>query len=121
MQRVLPQAHAGDARTRLAALMALGEEELFALPDGLTQEDILAVYTGDETIAVNLSGRFRDALAALAPAQERAAVYAMVNTLTEGTRASRVAFFFEGEQVQTLAGELEMRGTFLRNPGMVVN
>lgn len=120
VQRVLPQAQADDARARLTALMAL-EEELFALPDGLTQEDILAVYAGDETIAVNLSSRFRDALAALAPAQERAAVYAMVNTLTEGTRASRVAFFFEGEQVQTLAGGLEMRGTFLRNPGMVVN
>ncbi len=121
VQRVLPQAQADDARARLAALMALEEEELFALPDGLTQEDILAVHAGEETIAVNLSGRFRDALAALAPAQERAAVYAMVNTLTEGTRASRVAFFFEGEQVQTLAGGLEMRGTFLRNPGMVVD
>lgn len=121
VQRVLPQALADDARARLGALMELGEEELFALPDGLTQEDILAVHAGEETIAVNLSGRFRDALAALAPAQERAAVYAMVNTLTEGTRASRVAFFFEGEQVQTLAGGLEMRGTFLRNPGMVVD
>ena len=121
VQRVLPQALADDARARLGALMELGEEELFALPDGLTQEDILAVHAGEETIAVNLSGRFRDALAALAPAQERAAVYAMVNTLTEDTRASRVAFFFEGEQVQTLAGGLEMRGTFLRNPGMVVD
>lgn len=121
VQRVLPQALANDARARLAALMALDEAERFALPDGLTQEDILAVHAGEETIAVNLSGRFRDALAALTPAQERAAVYAMVNTLTEGTRASRVAFFFEGEQVQTLAGGLEMRGTFLRNPGMVVN
>lgn len=121
VQRVLLQAQADDARARLAALMALEEEELFALPDGLTQEDILAVHAGEETIAVNLSGRFRDALAALAPAQERAAVYAMVNTLTEDTRASRVAFFFEGGQVQTLAGGLEMRGTFLRNPGMVVD
>ena len=121
VQRVLPQALTDDARARLGALMELGEEDLFALPDGLTQEDILAVHAGEETIAVNLSGRFRDALAALAPAQERAAVYAMVNTLTEGTRASRVAFFFEGEQVQTLAGGLEMRGTFLRNPGMVVD
>ena len=45
----------------------------------------------------------------------------MVNTLTEDTRASRVAFFFEGGQAQTLAGGLEMRGAFLRNPGMVVN
>ncbi|MGN0775180.1 MAG: GerMN domain-containing protein [Candidatus Ventricola sp.] len=120
VQRVLPQAQADDARARLLALMTLGDE-VFALPDGLTQEDILAVYSGNETIAVNLSERFRDALAALGPGQERAAVYAMVNTLTEGAQASRVAFFFAGEQVQTLAGELEMRGSFVRNPGMVVN
>lgn len=119
VQRVLPQARANDARARLEALMEL--EERSALPGGLTREDILAVHAGNETIAVNLSGRFRDALAGLDRAQERAAVYAMVNTLTEGTRVSRVAFFFEGEQVQTLAGELEMRGTFVRNPGMVVN
>ena len=49
------------------------------------------------------------------------AVYAMVNTLTEGENASKVQFFFEGEQVETLAGALEMRGAFVRNPGMVVN
>ena len=121
VQRVLPQAQAGDARARLAALMQLGKEEHSALPDALTQEDILAVHAGHSAIAVNLSGRFRDALAGLAPERERAAVYAMVNTLTEGTQASRVAFFFEGEQVETLAGELEMRGAFVRNPGMVVN
>ena len=44
----------------------------------------------------------------------------MVNTLTQGADVERVAFFFEGEQRETLAGSLEMRGTFLRNPGMVV-
>lgn len=121
VRRVLPEADASNARARLAALMRLGDEDWFALPEGLTPEDILAVYAGGETIAVNLSGTFRDALAGLDRRQERAAVYAMVNTLTEGTRASRVAFFFEGEQVEKLAGELEMRGTFLRNPGMVVD
>ena len=47
VQRVLPQALADDARARLGALMELGEEELFALPDGLTQEDILSVHAGE--------------------------------------------------------------------------
>ena len=61
------------------------------------------------------------AMEKLSPEQERAAVYAMVNTLTEGMGALQVQFFFEGEQVSTLAGALEMRGTFVRNPGMVVN
>jgi len=76
---------------------------------------------GEEIIAVNLSGAFQEALAALDEKQERAAVYAMVNTLTEGMDADRVEFFFEGEQVSALAGALEMRGSFMRNPGMVVN
>lgn len=116
VQRVLPQNKADDARTRLETLMAL---ENSALPQGLTQEDVLAVYAGAQTIAVNLSARFRDALAGMTPEQECAAVYAMVNTLTEGVQAERAAFFFEGEQVQTLAGGLEMRGEFVRNPGMV--
>lgn len=116
VQRVLPQSRADDARTRLETLMAL---ENSALPQGLAQEDVLAVYAGAQTIAVNLSARFRDALAGMTPEQERAAVYAMVNTLTEGVQAERTAFFFEGEQVQTLAGGLEMRGEFVRNPGMV--
>lgn len=116
VQRVLSQSRADDARTRLETLMAL---ENSALPQGLAQEDVLAVYVGAQTIAVNLSARFRDALAGMTPEQERAAVYAMVNTLTEGVQAECAAFFFEGEQVQTLAGGLEMRGEFVRNPGMV--
>ena len=72
-------------------------------------------------IAVNLSGAFRGAMEKLSGQRERLAVYAMVNTLTEGKRASKVQFFFEGEQVSTLSGALEMRGAFVRNPGMVVN
>lgn len=120
VQRVMDQAQAGNARKRLTELMKLSGEDLFALPQGLTPEDILAVYEGEEFIAANLSGAFADALSKLTAQQERAAVYAMVNTLTEGKTASRVVFFFEGEQVQTLAGELEMRGAFMRNPGMVV-
>lgn len=121
VQHVLPQAQADDLRERLTALMQLSGEDLFALPQGLAPQDVLAVYEGEETIAVNLSGAFADALSKLTAQQERAAVYAMVNTLTEGRAASRVAFFFEGEQVQTLAGGLEMRGAFVRNPGMVVD
>ena len=57
------------------------------------------------------------------PMEERAAVYAMVNTLTEfaGTDGTpqRVAFFFDGSQRESLAGGVEMRGELVRNPGMV--
>jgi len=115
-QHVMAQSRAGNARARLEALFAEG-----GVAAGDTDALILAVYEGTETIAVNLSAAVRDALANLSPQQERTAVYAMVNTLTEGAEASEVEFFFEGEQVSTLAGALEMRGAFMRNPGMVVN
>ena len=120
VQHVMRQSEANDMRVRLAELMSLSEETA-ALPGGLSPKDILAVYEDADVIAVNLSGAFREAMSKLSGQQERAAVYAMVNTLTEGTKASKVQFFFEGEQVSALSGALEMRGAFVRNPGMVVN
>ena len=82
---------------------------------------MLAVGGDEAQLVVNLSRAYAKAIAELDAASERAVVYAIVNTLTEGTGAQRVVFFFEGEQVDRLAGELEMRGAFLRNPGMVVS
>ncbi|MBQ8616739.1 MAG: GerMN domain-containing protein [Clostridia bacterium] len=117
MRQVVGHSRAGDGRARLEALM----EHAGVLPEGLTAQDILAVHEGVDVIAVNLSAHFKTAMQSLTHEQERAAVYAMVNTLTEGKRASRVEFFFEGEQASALAGALEMRGAFVRNPGMVVN
>lgn len=117
---VVAQARQGVARERLVQLMRAG-----ALPEGLTDADILAIDVQRERVLVHLSGAFAGALSALSPQEERAAVYAMVNTLTEFGGASatpeRVAFFFDGEQVQSLAGALEMRGELTRNPGMVVD
>lgn len=118
-QYVTEQSLGGNMRARLEALLAHREDS--ALPEGLEPQDILSVHVGEEVISVNLSGAFREALAALDGKQERAAAYAMVNTLTEGMKAEKVEFFFEDKQVSALAGGLEMRGSFLRNPGMVVN
>lgn len=121
-QFVVPQERAFDPRQRLLGLMRYAQEEdAFALPPGLEEKDILAVHLGEDAIAVNLSGAFARAMSTLSHRYERAAVYAMVNTLTEGTRISRVVFFFDGAQSESLAGGLEMRGSFVRNPGMVVN
>jgi len=116
---VMDQARQHSARSQLWQLTRR-LCEIGALDDGLAQEDILAVSVDEARIVIHLSAAYADALAALTQAQERAAVYAMVNTLTEGDGPERVAFFFEGEQRASLAGGLEMRGEFLRNPGMVV-
>ena len=120
-QSVVPQALAQDPREKLGAMIDLEQEEIFALPHGLSRDDILAVHEGNGAVVANLSADFAAALSKLSPRYEKAAVYAMVNTLTEDTHAQRVVFFFEGEQRQTLGGALEMRGGFIRNPGMVVN
>ena len=115
---VLPQAQQNSAR---ALLWLLTERMMDAglVEKNLTAADILAVSIEEGRVNVNLSQAYQAALAALTPQQERLAVYAMVNTLTEGG-VQHAAFFFEGEQVQSLAGGLEMRGEFLRNPGLVV-
>ena len=120
-QHILAEERAQNVRARLEELITLSDEAESALPKGLDGSDILAAYEGTDEILINLSDDFRRALEKLSPEQERAAVYAMVNTLTEGTKASKVQFFFEGKQVSSLAGALEMRGAFVRNPGMVVN
>ena len=116
---VFAQAQQCDARSRLWQLTQR-LEELRVLDNTLAQEDILAVYKGETRMLIDLSGAYADALSALAPDAEREVIYAMVNTLTEGEAAQRVAFFFDGEQRGQLAGGLEMRGELWRNPGMVV-
>ena len=117
---VVGQALAGSPRDRLEQLMRAG-----ALPDRLTPEDVLAVYTQSGRVLVSLSGAFADALSGLSGQEERKAVYAMVNTLTQfaGTddTPQRVAFFFDGAQRRSLSGGLDMRGELWRNPGMVVD
>lgn len=120
VRRVIAQSGQDDPRARLVRLMALSQEEgVFALPEGLSGEDVLAVASGGEEIRVNLSARFARALESLTAQRARVAVYAMVNTLTEGGGAQRVRFYFEGRQMEEQPGGLEMRGAFARNPGMV--
>ena len=120
VRRALAQRDQYSPRARLYGLLAL-EGELRALPQGISEADVLAVRVEDDRVLLNLSGAFADALAAMTPEQERVAVYAMVNTLTEDTDVRGVTFFFGGGQVASLAGGLEMRGSFVRNPGMVVD
>ena len=116
---IFPQALQYDARQRLYQLT----QQLYdtgLLMHALEEKEILAIGVQEDCMLVNLSDAYASAIAELSAQRERAVVYAMVNTLTQGADVECVAFFFEGEQRETLAGGLEMRGTFLRNPGMVV-
>ena len=116
---IFPQEMQFDARQRLSQLtQQLYDAGVLNAP--LEDSDILSIGVEETRLLVNLSGAYASALEALTAQEERAVVYAMVNTLTQGIGAERAAFYFDGEQRETLAGGLEMRGEFLRNPGMVV-
>lgn len=121
VQCVLPQARQGEPRKALEELISLSGKGYVALPSGLGAQDILAVRVEEENVVVHLSGAFAQALQSLTARQARVAVYAMVNTLTEGRDQQGVIFFFDGEQIGELAGGLNLRGRLLRNPGMVVD
>lgn len=118
-RRVLPQARQSEPRALLETLIAMWGDR--AATAQLTGEDIRAVGQNGDEFAVDLSADFLAALRALPEAEAKAAVYAMVNTLTQQTCSGGVSFYFEGEQTQEALGALEMRGRFARNPGMVVD
>ena len=120
VQYVLPQARQDEPREALEGLLTLSGQGYVALPSGLGPQDILAVRVEEENVVVNLSEAFAKALQSLTARQARVAVYAMVNTLTQGRDQQGVIFFFDGEQIGELAGGLNLRGRMLRNPGMVV-
>jgi len=118
-QRVLAQNRQSEPRAQLETLIAMWGDRAATAP--LTGADVLAVSADGDEYAVNLSGAFADALCALDEAEAKSAVYAMVNTLTEGSRRGGVTFYFEGEQMSRTLGGVEMRGRLARNPGMVVD
>lgn len=119
-QRVLHQSSASDPRALLELLMQ-PEEGTYTLGEGLTAADVLAVSVQGEDVAVNLSAAFGEKLVELPQEEARAAVYGMVNTLTEGRRAGSVTFYFDGKQMERTLGGVEMRGELMRNPGLVVD
>ena len=84
------------------------------------KSDVLAVSVEEKNIVVHLSASLGKALETMDDVQARTAVYAMVNTLTQGRTQQGVIFFFDGKQLGELAGGLSMRGRLVRNPGMVV-
>ena len=118
-RRILAQARQREARALLGVLLSMwGDRQELA---ALTDEDILAVGVEGNEMALDLSADFASALRALPEDEAKAAVYAIVNTLTEGSHSGGVSFYFEGEQMSQPLGLLEMRGRLARNPGLVVD
>ena len=89
-----------------------------ALPDTLQENDILGIAAQGDTLLVNLSSDFLEAIADRGAENEALLCYSMVNTLCENSGKKRVCFFFEGEQKDRVAGEVFWSGEFLYNPDL---
>ena len=92
-----------------------------ALPENVQEDDILGIAPRGETLLVNLSESFRAEIQAAGAEREMLLCYSMVNTLCMGNGYKRVCFFFEGEQVEQIAGSLYWGGEFTVNPGLIEN
>ena len=87
-----------------------------ALPMETGVFDLLAFCMEREEMVLNFSDAFYDRLASLGEREASRAVYAIVNTMTEGNRLRGCVFFFDGEQKDGI-GSLVLRGRMMRNPG----
>lgn len=90
-----------------------------ALPEGVTDADVIGVKIEGDTALINFTQNFASACAGMDATQERNMIYAIVNTLTELEGVSRVRMYVDGEQTQ-LAGHLFLPGEFLPNSGLIV-
>lgn len=87
-------------------------------PD-LSDADMMGFSLAGDTLLVHFSQAFMDTCTNYTPQQERLAIYAMVNTLTQHQAIRRVRFYVAGEQPETIAGGIYLPGEFLMNPGII--
>lgn len=113
----LPYRSAANLRT---LLLEMASPEIAALPEGLTDADILGLAVTDGTLLVNFSARYAEVIRA-SEMDQRLTAYAMVNTLCSLAGVRRVRFYFGGEAVDTLGSSLVWSGEFLYHPGLIIH
>ncbi len=124
-EKAVDRVDADSPRVQLAALMAgpnaqeIEEGIRATLPEEAGEEDILGITAEGDTMLVNLSESFRAEIQSMGKEREMLLCYSMVNTLCENTGLRRVCFFFEGEQVEYIAGTIYWAGEFDWNSGLI--
>ncbi len=124
VERLVDRRLTDSPRTQIEAMMGetTAEEKAqgieAALPPEAETNDILGIAATGGVLAVNFSESFRSEIQAFGPEREMLLCYAIVNTLCLNSGFSRVCFFFEGEQVETIAGSVYWAGEFIYNPGL---
>lgn len=89
------------------------------MPAGMTASDILGVLIQDNTATVNLTDNFYRLSQMMNKTEERQFVYSVVNTLCSLPDVTAVKFLVEGEQIETLSGNIYLINELLPNPGMI--
>ena len=123
-ERPVARRSADSLRAQMCALMegpnqTEQEEGIVAtLPATVREDDILGIAVEGDTLLVNLSESFRAEIQEQGKDAETLICYSIVNTLCKNTGVKRVRFFFEGEQVETVAGTIYWGGEFLYNIGL---
>ena len=85
------------------------------LPQGLRSADLLGVQYEDGALLLNFSAQLPALCQGMSPSAERAMIYGLTNTLCQLPGVRRVALFVQGEQPETLGGEIYIPGDFLPN------
>ena len=121
--RPLPCGVAEDPAALLGALFAGPTEAERAegispvWPPELEAGDLIGAGIREDTLLINLSPACAEALRG-AGLDERLAAYAAVHTLLESKGLRRLRFFFGGEAVESLGGELCWSGEFWPAPSL---
>jgi len=121
-QRPMDRQRTGTPRALLTELMAGPTERErnqgleAVMPPALREDDVLGIAAVGDTLLINLSEGLRSEIQAWGKEREAQLCYSMVNTVAMNCRLSRVCFFFEGKQIETIAGEIYWAGEFLCNP-----
>lgn len=123
-ERPVARRYADSLRAQMRALIdgpdsTEQEEDIAAtLPEAVREDDILGIAAEGDTLLVNLSESFRAEIQEQGRESETLICYSMVNTLCRNTGMKRVRFFFEGEQVEYIAGTIYWAGEFMYNVGL---
>lgn len=109
-----------SAASPRALLLMMASPAIAAMPEGLTDADILGLSVEDDTLLINLSDRYAEIIR-MSSMDQRLVAYSVINTLSEQLSIRRVRFFFGGKALDTLGSDLIWSGEFLYNPGMTVH
>lgn len=110
--------HHRTASNPRALLLAMASPAVAALPEGLTDADILGMAVQDGTLLVNFSARYAQVIRS-SGMDQRLMAYSIVNTLCQRLNVRRVRFYFSSEAADSLGSDLLWSGEFLYNPGLI--